>query len=74
MLGGSAGFSRKPAIVRPSGAVSMTPNWVACTRGTRIPATVTPAPLVDVLLDHLPRVHAVDVVGAEHDDVLGLSS
>ena len=25
----------------------------------------------DVLLDHLARVHAVDVVGAEDDDVLG---
>src|SRR5436305_62105 len=23
----------------------------------------------DVLLDHLPRVHAIDVVGTEHDDI-----
>ena len=55
---------------RPSGPVSMTPNWSACERGTRIPATVTAAPDCDVLLDHLGRVHPVDVVGAEDDDVL----
>jgi hypothetical protein len=27
---------------------------------------------VEVLRDHLPRVHAVDVVGAEHDDQIRL--
>jgi len=27
---------------------------------------------LDVLLDHLPGVHPVDVVGPEHDDVVGL--
>ena len=26
----------------------------------------------DVLLDHLARIHAVDVVGAEDDDVVGV--
>jgi hypothetical protein len=42
--GGSAGFSRKSLIVTPSSAVSITPNAVASRRGTRIPATETPAP------------------------------
>ena len=55
----------------PSAAVSITPNWSACAIGARSAATVTAAPALDVLLDHLARVHAVDVVGAEHDDVVG---
>ena len=52
----------------------MMPKRFDSTRGTRMPATVTPAPDCDVRLDHLPRVHAVDVVGAEHTDVFGRSS
>ena len=55
---------------RPLAAVSITPNWSACSIGVRSAATVTPLPRGDVLLDHLARVHAVDVVGAEDDDVL----
>ena len=43
---------------------------VGLARGTRIPATVTAAPDGDVLLDHLGRVHPIDVVGAEDDDVV----
>ncbi len=35
-----------------------------------MPATVTPAPGGDVLLEHLARVHPVDVVGAEDADVV----
>ena len=54
---------------RPA-SVSITPNWSAWSSGARSAATVTPAPLVDVLLDHLARVHAVDVVGAEDDHVV----
>ena len=57
--------------MRPSAAVSITPNWSAWSSGARSAATVTAAPLVDVLVDHLARVHAVDVVGAEHDHVVG---
>ena len=34
-----------------------------------MPATVTAA--CRVLLDHLPRIHTVDVVGAEYADVIG---
>ena len=45
---------------------STTPNSLASVGGTRMAATVTPAPDCDVLLEHLARVHAVDVVGAEH--------
>jgi hypothetical protein len=41
----SSGFSRKALIVRPSPAVSMTPNWSAWSSGARIAATVTAAPL-----------------------------
>ena len=66
------GFSRNASIVRPSAPVWMTPNSLASVRGTRMPATVTPGAARDVLLDHLARVHAVDVVGAEHHDVVGL--
>ena len=39
--------------------------------GTGIAATVTPAPVCDVLVDHLARVHPVDVVGAEHAHDVG---
>ena len=56
----------------PVGTVSMTPNAPGCSIGTRMPATVSPAPSVDVLLEHLPRVHPVDVVGAENADMSGL--
>ena len=49
----------------------MTPNWSASAIGWRIAATVTPAPDLDVRLDHLREVHAVDVVGADHDDDVG---
>ena len=32
---------------------------------------MTPAPLVDVVVDHLARIHAVDVVGTEHAHDVG---
>jgi hypothetical protein len=41
--GGSAGFSRNASSLRPS-PVWITPNELAVLRGTRMPATVTPAP------------------------------
>jgi len=46
--GGSAGFSRNPRIFVPPGSApstSITPNSVALARGTRMPATVNPAPV-----------------------------
>ena len=36
-----------------------------------MPATVTPRTPLDVALDHLRRVDPVDVIGAEHTDVIG---
>ena len=60
------------SMIRPSGVGVDDAERVASARGTRMPATVTAGPGLDVLLDHLPRVHPVDVVGAEHDDVVGL--
>ena len=42
--GGSAGFSRKASMVRPSAAVWTIPKSVASARGTGMAATVTPAP------------------------------
>jgi len=45
-----------------------------CVIGTRIPATVTTRAGREVLVDHLPRVHAVDVVGTEPQIVSGRSS
>ena len=47
---------------------AMTPNAVASFRGTGMAATVTPAPLRDVLVDHLHEVHPEHVVGAEDGD------
>ncbi len=40
--GGSAGFSRN-RVIRPCRSESMQPNALASARGTRMPATVTPA-------------------------------
>ena len=54
----------------PLGPVSMTPNWSAWRRGTRMPGDGQRGAGLDVLLDHLGRVHPVDVVGAEDDDVV----
>ena len=50
----------------------MTPNWLARAIGCRMAATVTPAPDVDVRVDHLAEIHAVHVVGADDDDDVGL--
>ena len=50
----------------------MTPNWSASPIGCRIAATVQRRATVDVLVDHLREVHAIDVVGADHDDDVGL--
>ena len=70
---GSFGFSRNSRIdLGSSGRTSITPNWSASEIGCRIAATVQAAPLVDVLVDHLREVHAVDVVGAHHDHDVGL--
>ncbi len=44
MIGGSAGFSRNASMSSPLAAVWMMPKPDACALGTRIPATVTPAP------------------------------
>jgi glucose-1-phosphate adenylyltransferase len=41
--GGCAGFSRN-WVIRPDSSLSLQPNANASLRGTRIPATVTPAP------------------------------
>jgi hypothetical protein len=41
--GGDDGFSRK-RVIFPDASESMQPNAFASLRGTRIPATVTPAP------------------------------
>jgi hypothetical protein len=37
-----------------------------------MPATVTPAPDSMCCIEHLAGVHPVDVVGAEHEDVVGV--
>ena len=50
----------------------MQPNAVASARGTRMPATVAPAPLSMWKLEHLLGIHAIHVVGAEDDDVVGV--
>ena len=44
MPGGSSGFSMKLRM-RPESSASMQPNALASLRGTRMPATVAPAPL-----------------------------
>ena len=67
----SSGFSRKAVIVWPSGAVSMMPNWLACSIGDAQRSHGDRGARLDVLADHLRRVHAVDVVGAEHDHDVG---
>ena len=50
----------------------MTPNWSASPIGWRIAATVQPAPDSTCVGHHLGEVHPVDVVGAHHDDDVGL--
>ena len=60
------------SIVRPSPPTPTMPNAFASCRATGIAATVTPAPVLQVLRDHLPRVHPVHVVGAEDDHELGV--
>ena len=66
MAGGSFGFSRN-AMMRSSLSTCMTPKPVASARGTSMQATVTSAPLLDVLLQHLLVVHLVDMVaGQDH--------
>ncbi len=42
--GGSDGFSRN-SVILPESSEAMQPNALASARGTRMPATVTPAPL-----------------------------
>ena len=42
--GGSLGFSRN-SVISPVSSEAMQPNAFASARGTRMPATVTPAPL-----------------------------
>jgi len=43
--GGSSGFSTK-RVIWPTASASMQPKALAVDRGTLIPATVTPAPVV----------------------------
>ena len=50
----------------------MTPNCSDWSRGTLIPATVTPAPGIKVVVEHLYGIDPVDVVGPEHKDIVGL--
>ena len=69
--GGSSGFSTK--LADPAGVVGVdATERVASLRGTRMPATVAPAPLSMWNCDHLLGVHPVHVIGAENDDVVGV--
>ena len=56
---------------RPSGPGSITPSWSAMRERRADAGHRHAGARLDVLLDHLPRIHAVDVVGAEHADVVG---
>ena len=58
--------------VGSSGSTSMTPNWSASAIGWRMPATVAAAPDSMCASTIWREVHAVDVVGADHDDDVGL--
>ena len=70
--GPSASRGRPRSASGPSASTSITPNWSASAIGWRIAATVTPRARLDVRVDHLAEVHAVHVVGADHDDDVGL--
>ena len=61
---------RRGSCARSSPSTSITPNWSASAIGWRIAATVTPAPVSMCWRTIWREVHAVDVVGADdHDDV-----
>ena len=74
IVGGLAGFSTNFSIVRPLAPTPTMPNAFASCRATGIAATVTPGPVLQVLRDHLPRVHPVHVVGADDHHDVGCSS
>ena len=61
-------------MIRPSSSDSITPNSVASCSRDRDGGDGDAGAGLHVLLDHLARVHAVDVVGAEHADDVGRSS
>ena len=70
---GSVGFSRNARIFCGlPGSTSITPNWSARLIGWRMAATVHAGARLDVVGHHLREVHPVDVVGADHDDDVGL--
>ena len=69
--GGSAGFSRNRATLPVGVGVDDAELVGLLLRGTRMPGDGHAGAGLHVLVDHLPRVHAVDVVGAEHDDDVG---
>ena len=53
-----------------SASVCMRPKSFAGSRATGIVARVMSAPGLDVLLEHLAEVHAVELIAAEDDVVL----
>ena len=59
-------------MVEPSAAVWMTPNWSAVSPRHPDAGDGHARTGVDVVLQHLPRVHAVHVVGTEDRDVIRL--
>ena len=48
----------------------MTPNWLASCTGHADPGHGDAGAGVDMLLEHLAGIHAVDVVGPEDADVV----
>ena len=70
IAGGSAGFSRKPVIVR-SASTAITPKALALSRGTAMQRDRALVPLRHVIGEHQCVVHLVDVVACKHDDEVG---
>jgi len=66
------GWLLMKALMRfPSAAGSMMPNSPACVIGHAHPCHGHAGARCEVVVDHLARIHAVDVVGAEHADRVG---
>ena len=65
VTGSCSGFSWKPTTRQSSSTWTM-PNWIASDFLIGRQAIGRDRPLLEVEVGHLPDVHLVDVVGAEH--------